>query len=96
MTNLTAAMVLLAVCGVAMTSFLQSINHHLQLSCGSEDRTHIIAVYTTIVQGVTPPAALAVAFFAHQVGVRPVLTAGGLAVLSVVGAMFLEQRRARR
>ncbi|MGW4123959.1 hypothetical protein [Nocardia sp. NPDC004711] len=76
-----------------MTSFLPSTNHHLRLSCGPEDRTHVIAVCTTIVQGVTPLAALAVAFFAHRVGV---LAAGGLAALGVVGAMLPQQRRARR
>ncbi|GAB2630672.1 MFS transporter [Nocardia goodfellowii] len=87
-TYLPVAMLLLVLCGAAMTAFLQATNHHLQLGSGPAYRTHVIAVYTTIVQGVTPLAALAVGFFAHRVGVRPVVSLGGLAAVCVAAAIF--------
>lgn len=88
--TMAVAFALLAVCGMAMTAFLQSTNHHLQLSSGPEDRTHVIAVYTTIVQGVAPLAAIGVAVVAERAGVRAVLTAGGLAALAAAAAIRLE------
>ncbi|MGY2011491.1 MFS transporter [Nocardia gipuzkoensis] len=95
-THLGVAIALLVVCGAGMTSFLQSTNHHLQLSSAPDDRTHVIAVYTTIVQGVTPLAALVVAFFAERTGVRTVLSIGGVAAVCVAGAIYAERWRARR
>lgn len=95
-TNLAMAIVVLVVCGAGTTSFLQSTNHHLQLSSRPDDRTHVIAVYTTIVQGITPLTALAVAFFAQRVAVREVLWFSGLAAVCVAATLYLESRRAHR
>ncbi|MET8426889.1 MFS transporter [Nocardia sp. NPDC004860] len=87
-TVLPAALLLLFTCGIAMTAFLQSTNHHLQLSSRPEFRGRVIAVYTMIIQGITPLAALAVGVLAHRIGLRPVICAGGLAaVVSALGTV---------
>ncbi|MGW5383213.1 MFS transporter [Nocardia sp. NPDC003963] len=91
--NLTLLLVVLVGCGVAMTAFLQSTNHHLQLSSSPEDRTHVIAVYTTIVQGATPLAVLGIAYLADRAGVRTVLWTGGGATCCAAVAVYLVGRR---
>ncbi|MDV8022196.1 MFS transporter [Rhodococcus sp. IEGM 1330] len=93
--NLLIAMTLLVVCGAAMTTFLQSTNHQLQLATNPNDRTHVIAVYAAIVQGVAPMAALALAFLIQFAEIRVVLSGGGAITVCVVGAMYLNYRRAR-
>ncbi|MFC8525937.1 MFS transporter [Nocardia sp. NPDC057227] len=86
------AVLVLAVCGAMITLFLQTVNHHLQLGAGPGNRVHVIAVYTMIVQGITPLAAIAVGVAAERYGVRAVVAAGGAATLGGACAILLRHR----
>ncbi|MGW4632433.1 MFS transporter [Nocardia sp. NPDC004415] len=93
MSSVVAAMVLLAVCGAAMTMFLQTTNHFLQLSSPPADRTQVIALYTTVVQGITPLAALGVGVLADRIDVRVVVSLSGAVAAGLACAGRLARRR---
>lgn len=80
--NLLMMFAILPLCGASMTSFLQSTNHHLQLNCDRRDRTHVIAIYTMIVQGASPIAVLGIAAVAEAIGVRAVILIAGILTIS--------------
>ncbi|MGW1769292.1 MFS transporter [Streptomyces sp. NPDC002073] len=90
-----SAAVLLALTGFASIYFAQAANHRIQLGTDPRLRGRVMALYTLILQGLTPLGALFVGWLSARHGARWGLTAGGLVSLAAALAAWPATTRRR-
>ncbi|MFE9770051.1 MFS transporter [Streptomyces sp. NPDC005808] len=92
-----SAAVLLALTGFVAIYFTQAANHHVQLGSDPRFRGRVLALYTLILQGLTPLGALLVGWLADRYGARSGLWAGGAASFAAAfAALSVERLRGHR
>ncbi|MEU9168974.1 MFS transporter [Streptomyces sp. NPDC048420] len=77
-----SAAVLVGLTGFAGIYFVQAANHRVQLGSDPAYRGRVMALYTLILQGLTPLGALLVGWLSMRAGARSGLYLGGLASLA--------------
>ncbi|MEU9857923.1 MFS transporter [Streptomyces sp. NPDC047974] len=92
------AAVLVGLTGAAGIYFVQAANHYVQLGSAPEYRGRTMALYTLVLQGLTPLGALLVGWLSARYGARSGLYLGGLvslaAGLAVLAPALVRRRRA--
>ncbi|MET9520700.1 MFS transporter [Streptomyces sp. NPDC002994] len=94
--NYAWAAVLLCLTGFATIYFAQAANHRVQLGSDPAYRGRVMALYTLILQGLTPLGALLIGWLTVRHGARSGLYAGGLVSLAAALAVLLVGRVRRR
>jgi MFS family permease len=89
------AAVLLFLTGFATLYFAQAANHRIQLGSDDAYRGRVMALYTLILQGLTPLGALLVGWLTVRHGARSGLYVGGLASAAAALAVLLAGRTRR-
>ncbi|WP_188276700.1 MFS transporter [Streptomyces sp. CBMA152] len=84
-----SAAVLLCLTGFATIYFTQAVNHRIQLGSDPRFRGRVMALYTLILQGLTPLGALLVGWLTARYGARSGLWTGGIASLAAALAVLL-------
>ncbi|MER6394394.1 MFS transporter [Streptomyces sp. NPDC001523] len=83
-----SAAVLLALTGFATIYFAQAANHRIQLGSDPRYRGRVMALYTLILQGLTPLGALLVGWLTSRYGARSGLWVGGsVSLLAALAAL---------
>ncbi|GGU17068.1 MULTISPECIES: MFS transporter [Streptomyces] len=90
-----SAAVLLALTGFAGIYFAQAANHRVQLGSAPHYRGRVLALYTLILQGLTPLGALLVGWLSARHGARAGLWVGGTASATAALAALLGRPRRR-
>ncbi|MFE2286515.1 MFS transporter [Streptomyces sp. NPDC059443] len=90
-----SAAALLCLTGFATIYFAQAANHRIQLGSDPRFRGRVMALYTLILQGLTPLGALLIGWLTARYGARSGLWAGGAASLTAALVVLLAQRRRR-
>lgn len=92
-TGYWSAAILLAGTGFTSIYFAQAANHRIQLGCDPGYRGRVLALYTLVLQGVTPVGALLIGALSEHFGARSGLWIGGSAsVLAGVVALLAGRR----
>ncbi|WP_407842027.1 MFS transporter (plasmid) [Streptomyces sp. DSM 116496] len=94
--NYASAAVLLCLTGFATIYFAQAANHRVQLGSDPAYRGRVMALYTLILQGLTPLGALLIGWLTVRHGARSGLYAGGLVSSAAALAVLLAGRIRRR
>ncbi|MER5343922.1 MFS transporter [Streptomyces mirabilis] len=89
------AALLLFLTGFATLYFAQAANHRIQLGSDAAYRGRVMALYTLILQGLTPLGALLVGWLTVRHGARSGLYVGGLASSAAALAVLLAGRTRR-
>ncbi|MFG2476789.1 MFS transporter [Streptomyces fagopyri] len=89
------AAVLLFLTGFATLYFAQAANHRIQLGSDAAYRGRVMALYTLILQGLTPLGALLVGWLTVRHGARSGLYVGGIASSTAALAVLLAGRTRR-